>query len=643
MLQRARQHARRALRRGAWWRLVIPWAARREVRDIITLPYGTPWQGCDPWDARWLVSAGIPGRPIRGQRPRFDPGLLKRLSKWRPRRPTVLLLDDPLEGDAERVIAALLEADTLYRHPVRLLVVNQTVPTDLKIQGQSKSWRSDLRGFSGEVLKLGGEAALGHAEVRGMAGSLQLQMEAWYQKQPTRRQRIAWKPDTGSVDRLLRRTAGNALLVGLALYRIYHHPAQPEISRKALLQERVEQIVAALKVAGINDERMQAIAWATLAGPGAVLPAGTMTKDMRFDPDKLDAVPNLHAAPAPAPPLVQPEPIGDAFVQHVLSEERCATDRRQEVINLAWRAAPVAMLRTAWRLSTGEDALAGILREGPPPGAGLDELAIALAHVQWAVHIPRSDWDLGDVPGFAPFPHLLDGGVEAFPNFEDMERYAGLRTRASEALRLALERLQTLPPAAAAAGLIRFVSVMEVENTIAVVRGGAALACFLALVARGLEDETAWQDPEAAIESVDALTRFFVSLRQWGADPLQERNGGTPYALGDLLRRAEAALGSDRGGIRRAETLAEAVRHANGSPDAGATILSALAALAKPHGALGTARAHRFATVAAVLRNDTPAANEAASRVDDIARPFQGDREFERERAEAWRYVSRSP
>jgi len=68
--------------------------------------------------------------------------------------------------------------DALYRYPVRLLIVSQTVPTELHIQEQGRSWRSDHDGFAGEVLKLGGEAALGPAKVRVMANSLQLQMEA---------------------------------------------------------------------------------------------------------------------------------------------------------------------------------------------------------------------------------------------------------------------------------------------------------------------------------------------------------------------------------------------------------------------------------------------------------------------------------
>jgi hypothetical protein len=244
-----------------------------------------------------------------------------------------------------------------------------------------------------------------------MDGSLKRQMEEFYREQPRHRHPIAWKPDTASVNRLLRRTAGNALLVGLALYRVHRHPNQPEVPRKALLDERVEQIVDALRVAGIGPEGILAIATATLAGPDAATPLSALTRETRFDPDKMDVVPNLHHLAAPAAPLVQPEPIGDAFVRYILAEKRCAPDRRQQLITAAWQAAAngqatAVMLRTARRLSVGEDALARALREGPPPEAGLDELSVALAHAQWALQIPRADWDLGDVPGPAPFPAL---------------------------------------------------------------------------------------------------------------------------------------------------------------------------------------------------------------------------------------------
>ncbi len=90
--------------------------------------------------------------------------------------------------------------------------------------------------------------------------------------QPRHRQLIAWKPDTAFVDRLLRR---NALVAGLALYRIYRHPNQPDLPRRAL---------DASRVAGHRSEGVLAKAAATLAGPEAAPRQGILAKETRSTP-----------------------------------------------------------------------------------------------------------------------------------------------------------------------------------------------------------------------------------------------------------------------------------------------------------------------------------------------------------------------
>jgi len=43
------------------------------------------------------------------------------VAAWRPRRPTILLLDDPLQNEAVAVVRALASHHTEYRYPVRLI------------------------------------------------------------------------------------------------------------------------------------------------------------------------------------------------------------------------------------------------------------------------------------------------------------------------------------------------------------------------------------------------------------------------------------------------------------------------------------------------------------------------------------------
>ena len=361
---------RRRLARGASFRTAWPFARRREAA-VPGARDDAPWHDADPWDAGWVVAASERGGLLRRQNSRFDDGSLARLKAWRPRRPTVLVLDDPRPGDASRVINALLDGARRYRHPVRLIVVSQTLPQDLGLKLQlDGSWSAGPRAFIGSVLALDAAAPLSAGEVRRMFGALRLSGHL-----------SGWKPTDDNVRRLLLRSWGNALLVCLALQRIQRRHDAEIASADELLLDRAQRIVEALEAAGLGAaEQLRAIAWATLAGGPASafdLTAEPSPGDWpRFEPETLDAVPNLGAVwPAPAPPLVQPEPIGDAFVRLVLRRSDAATRRR--VIAAAWRANPPAMLAAVRRLGQGGDALAATLRSGPPPEAALDPLDMA--------------------------------------------------------------------------------------------------------------------------------------------------------------------------------------------------------------------------------------------------------------------------
>jgi hypothetical protein len=138
---------RRHLARGAWLRSAWPLARRHET-EVPGARDDAPWHDADPWDAGWIVAASEQGGLSRWQNSRFDDGLLARLKAWRPRRPTVLVLDDPRSGDASRVIGALLDGERRYGHPVRLIVVTQTLPQDLVLKSQlDGSWSAGRCGL----------------------------------------------------------------------------------------------------------------------------------------------------------------------------------------------------------------------------------------------------------------------------------------------------------------------------------------------------------------------------------------------------------------------------------------------------------------------------------------------------------------
>jgi|SRR5665213_806149 len=94
------------------------------------------------------------------------------LAKWRPRRPTLLLLDEPPPAKAFDVVSALQASQSRFRYRVRLLVINQTVPADLTLTISSYSkehqtWEASQlpRCFYGKIVRFPTEAYFDLEEV----------------------------------------------------------------------------------------------------------------------------------------------------------------------------------------------------------------------------------------------------------------------------------------------------------------------------------------------------------------------------------------------------------------------------------------------------------------------------------------------
>ena len=69
-----------------------------------------PRRADEPWDDAWLSVA--------------DEGRLAALARWLPRRPTLIVLDQPVGGLTARVLAALSLAARRGEYPVRVLVLD---------------------------------------------------------------------------------------------------------------------------------------------------------------------------------------------------------------------------------------------------------------------------------------------------------------------------------------------------------------------------------------------------------------------------------------------------------------------------------------------------------------------------------------
>jgi len=189
-----RRRARRKLRRGEWVRRAMPHLRRRDSH---------------PWDAGWLLPGRLEGPDRRSARTPVDERFLDRLRGWSPRRPTILLLDDPRPADARRVVEMLLARQANYHFPVRLLIVDQAVPLELSISESQSGDSRYLDGFAGELIALSSAARLTADDVRRMAIGLGMDSGVW---------RVPGRPGTDAqVEHFLRETRGNALLAELGL------------------------------------------------------------------------------------------------------------------------------------------------------------------------------------------------------------------------------------------------------------------------------------------------------------------------------------------------------------------------------------------------------------------------------------------
>ena len=628
-----------------WWHAVAP----RTIRY--------PWTGCDLWDAWWLVSASGGGLVTHQERRAFDAGVTEQLSRWRPRRPTLLLLDDPRDGDAAKVIATLQKNEPRFRHPVRLIVTQQTPPIELDLIGPDGSFEPTIRGVD-QYFRL--DEGMGPAEVRALAGSLRVALEEGWRDEtdrnhlkgkPSSRPRpvVRWKGDDRTVDALIRRTAGNPLLIALSLQTLFLHPGEVDPGPHAVLAKRARRIHQALQGEKINEDAIRAIALATLVGDvsiPATVRAGIPLLQGEFPPKLLGAVPNLRRGEGGGPPRVHPERIGDAFVAYLLGSV-CSEEQRDEVIRQAWQAAPEAMPHATWRLAAAGDGVAASLWREMAAVSVRDPQTTTLAFLRWACLIPRIDWDLGDVPGRVPLSPLAANGLEGGLDPEEAARHRAVNGRADHALGEALVRIRSLAPAQAAALWEQMATLVAIDRAVAVLHGAAVWRCLIALLERALSDAQVWSAPDDARRASETLWSMLAAPGRWGGIPDGQKNEGDAV----ILQRVGQRLAVD--GVARAALWQDFDRtdHIFGNDPilpylekwvvavvVGENEDRAESAITDRDGEEARIRAWRLRGWA--CRRDQPACEAIARQIDEIARPFAGEVRFELERAKAWRDVA---
>lgn len=328
---------------------------------------------------------------------RWDAGLLppsalavgrdRGLAEWRPRRPTLILLDDPGPGQTLQVWSTLQANAPTFRHAVRLLVSNQSVPYDSGFA------------FSDTIKDSGGWAFQGSPAA---TPPIVLPVEAWFTESEVRmlarradmvRLAAAAHSEVGKSlhANLFRVTRGNPLLVQLAFEWVRDKKSFEDVSADALSEARVERIFAALRLNGINNrDQFTALALATLTGGLRRDTLADLGLDELPSNDELQACfPSDDMRLGEFPPI-RPEMIADRFVDRVIQQFSIPPEL---LIKNGFNLAPSAMLRVLRRARPVTSQLGAALIEMEPRTIeGLDAVHYTLALAELAAVCRHDEW-----------------------------------------------------------------------------------------------------------------------------------------------------------------------------------------------------------------------------------------------------------
>ncbi|MEQ1836354.1 MAG: hypothetical protein ABL862_07965 [Candidatus Nitrotoga sp.] len=313
----------------------------------------------DPWDA---------GRPAHKRAGEIVS--LKRTPKffdqWYPRAPTLIIFEDPTVGEAESLVQLLAEKlastginDTTvqYKFPVRLLIVNQTVPADLRLW--PNPWRSEL-----PYLFDGGLWVIDEASYLNWTEFTKLR-EPLFTSEDCRRwgvsksdfERITCNGNPLLVESFLHwlQTLGNVKLLNLT-----------DITPAALLKNRAERVQVALIAAQLSKHQD----WCVLAAAGLVDglkrdPKAT-SSPLYIEGGALQRVfPN--EAVSEFVPAIRPALVAYAFADLVVEAHTeqgldgkpsatTQTETASQIASIAWTADPYAVMSLLSRLTDSSAA-----------------------------------------------------------------------------------------------------------------------------------------------------------------------------------------------------------------------------------------------------------------------------------------------
>lgn len=335
----------------------------------------------DPWDAGLL---------LKSEGERWEQ-YLARLAVWQPRAPTLLIMDDPGRGEISQVLTTLAGGLASARHPVRLLIVNQSVPTD-----------SPFRYDSSEDRWL-------YGSVRANPPPIRLGRDAWFNPRETRLAvfqsgALANVPEETRAlvrDELFDISRGNPLIVELAAEYLAEGNDPEKLDANILHVRRARRILLALEDAGVSDSYLSALIVSTMIGGAEALDIeaalGTLGEQVErpsmetlrhaFPVDPLHGAERSGRLPAARPTI-----IGEQFVEVAL--RKIGPDRAERLLVAAAKCSASDLLRMLSRRLAPDSILGKLLNDKELIDLpGIDTLSLAKAWLErtaWARDAARA-------------------------------------------------------------------------------------------------------------------------------------------------------------------------------------------------------------------------------------------------------------
>jgi hypothetical protein len=345
----------------------------------------------DAWHVGWLipdVAIAQTGYDSVRAEAGYD-AWIRNLKGWRPRQPTLILVDNLKRlKDFYAIISALSNDDEKtksnrrFNHPVRLIFITADMP-------QLLNFHEDINGL--------------RRSDRDVYASPPIVFDESMLFSPSDISWFTWNApqlsEPSALQRFFTITRGVPLFVelGLGLLRRGNISPNEVLLPEQVLRDRADRLIEALANAGVDSTGIAMIALSTLAGGGS----WKAIESVGYKPDHLETSNLAHIFSIRSLdnsiPAVRPELFGHAFVQKIINCERFPQAEADRLISAGWKIAPLPTLRMSLRFGGDSSRLGKLLARAPEPELlGISLFELAMVYAQAAASSPLAEWQAGN-------------------------------------------------------------------------------------------------------------------------------------------------------------------------------------------------------------------------------------------------------